>query len=79
MRKHSVKDIHLQIDDFEPFVNEEYQGFTINWSSDIGWGEYVVYKSGNKWCADSETMDVNEDKEFISELMRLFIEQLNVM
>ena len=31
------------------------------------------------WKSDSECMDCNEDKAFIIELMRLFIEQLDVL
>ncbi len=77
-RKHDVKNIHLQIDNFVPFVNENHIGFIIEWSSDIGFGEYTIYKSenDNNWCGDSECMDSNNDKEFITELMRLFIEGL---
>ena len=79
-RKHNVKEIHLQIDDFVPFVNDNHMGFIIEWSSDIGFGEYTMYKSNdnNKWYGDSEFMDSNEDKEFISELMRLFVEKLQI-
>lgn len=83
-RKHDVKNIHLQIVDFETFVNDddEYRGITISWLSDIGFGIYTIYQStsgdDDKWYADSETMDSNEDKEFISELMRLFIEELYI-
>lgn len=79
-RTHNVKEIHLQIDSFVPFVNENHSGFIIEWSSDIGFGEYTVYGSveDDTWYGDSECMDSGDDKEFITELMRLFIEQLNV-
>lgn len=79
-RKHNVKEIHLQINDVIPFSNENQIGFIIEWFSDIGFGEYAIYKSNddNKWYGDSECMDNNENKEFISELMRLFIEKLIV-
>ncbi len=78
-RKHDVKSIHLQIENFVPFVNENHIGFIIEWSSDIGYGEYTVYKSenDNNWYGDSECMDSNDDREFITELMRLFIEKIN--
>lgn len=77
-RKNDVKKIHLYIDDFTPFVNERCIGFIVRWSSDIGFGEYTLSKSdsASEWCGDSECMDNNEDKEFITELMRLFIEKL---
>lgn len=79
-RRHKVEEIHLQIDDIAPFVNEKYIGFLIEWSSDIGFGEYTVYRTcdSKEWKADSEHMDSNEDKDFIKELMKLFIEQLNI-
>ena len=72
--------INLKIDDFYPFVNNQSMGITIEWSSNIGFGQYTIYKSADsdKWAADSEGMDDNEDKEFIKSLMELFIEKLNI-
>lgn len=32
----------------------------------------------DKWCAESEHMDNNEDKSFIKELMKMFIESLDI-
>ena len=77
-RRHKVDEIHLQIDDVIPFVNEQHSGFVIQWSSDIGFGEYQIYKSNysDNWRGDSEYMDRNDDKDFIKELMKLFIEKL---
>ena len=83
-RKHNVKEIHLRIDDIEGFTNDEYTGCIISWSSDIGFGEYSLYrKVGDtdgdfKLYADSEYMDSNDDKEFISKLMRLVVEKIHV-
>ena len=35
--------------------------------------------NGSKeWKADSEHMDGNEDKDFIKELMKLFVDRLNI-
>ena len=80
MRKYNVKEIDLRIDKVEPFNNEEYSGFSVYWDSKIGFGEYTIYKENGKeedeWHGNSETMDCNENKEFITELMRLFVEQL---
>lgn len=69
-----------------------YVGFIICWSSDIGFGEYTIKRPAleydkdfyndcdaeEEWIADSEHTDINEDKEFIKELMRLFIEKLEI-
>ena len=80
-RTHNVDEIHLEITDVTPFANAEFMGFTIQWVSDIGWGEYTIYKSdgSNVWKADAEYMDSNEDKSFIKALMRLFIEKLQIV
>ena len=78
MRKHNPKEINLEIKDIEIWENANYEGFDISWISTIGFGKYRIYrKTGtDEWCADSETMDINEDKSFIKELMRLFIEKI---
>lgn len=79
-KKHDVTQINLDAYDIEPFVNEQYAGFVIKWDSTIGFGEYTIYKrtGTNEWFADSEHMDSNSDKEFVTELMRLFIDKLTV-
>lgn len=80
-RKHKVDEIHLKITNVIPFLNEISEGFTIRWCSDIGYGEYTIFKMAgtDMWVADAETMDNNEDKDFIRELMRLFIEELQIL
>lgn len=79
-RRHKVNEIHLQIDDLIPFRNKRCVGFIIQWCSDIGFGEYTVFQlnGSNEWQADSEHMDSNEDKDFIKELMKMFVEKLNI-
>ena len=72
--------INLDAYDIEPFVNSDYAGFVIKWDSNIGFGEYTIYKKvgANEWFADSEHMDNNSDKAFITELTRLFIDKLTI-
>lgn len=80
--KYNVKEIHLRVDDIEGFTNDEHSGYIISWSSDIGFGEYTLYRKVKdvddefKLYADSECMDSSDDKAFISELMRLVIEKI---
>ena len=91
-RKNPVKDMNLQIDQIIPFSNEHHAGFTIRWSGNIGFGEYTLYRKTmpydddpysqcdeeEKWEAQSEHMDAQDDKDFITELMRLFVESLTI-
>ena len=79
-RRIEVNNINLDAYEIKPFVNEKFTGLVIRWDSDIGFGEYTIYKEvgSDEWYADSEHMDSNEDKDFIKELMRLFIEKINV-
>lgn len=83
MRKHNINEINLEITDMAPFDNEKYKGFIIQWDSDIGFGEYTIYQdkesNNSKWMAHSECMDSSDDKEFIEELMELFIEKLTIV
>lgn len=80
-RRIEVNNINLDAYEIKPFVNEKFTGLVIRWDSDIGFGEYTIYKEvgSNEWHADSEHMDSNEDKDFIKELMKLFIEKLDVV
>ena len=82
-RRFAVDTINLDAYEFEPFMNEKYTGVVIRWDSDIGFGEYTIYKpvdsEDDKWFAQSEHMDNNEDKDFIKELMKLFIEKLDIV
>lgn len=79
-RRHKVDEINLEICDVRPFASKSYSGFIIEWNSDIGFGEYEIYRIGNsdKWCCNSECMDSPEDKDFIRQLMKLFIDKLIV-
>ena len=80
-RRFEVNSINLEVYDIRPFVNERGSGFVIEWDSDIGFGEYTIYKraDSDEWRGDSEHMDNNEDKDFIRELMSLFIDKLYIV
>ena len=79
-RKFDIMQINLEVYDVEPFVNNEYKGFVIKWTSNVGFGEYTIYQKlgSDEWYADSEHMDANNDKAFIKELMDAFIDCLNI-
>lgn len=74
------EEIHLNIDSVRAFSNNRFSGFVIEWSSDIGFGEYTVYqkKDSPEWFGDSEHMDGGDDKEFLKELLRLFVDKITI-
>ena len=80
-RRFAVDGINLEICDINAFVNDRGSGFVISWDSDIGFGEYTLYKRAGEevWHGDSEHMDNNEDKAFIKELLKLFVEKLDIV
>ena len=79
-RKHDPTKINLEIDNVEMFSSESVEGMVIAWSSDIGFGEYTLYKYPNEnvWHGSSEYMDIDDDKSFLSELMRLFLKNIKI-
>ena len=80
-RRFDIDKINLDIHEVEPFTNEAYSGFVITWHSDIGFGEYTLYKTvgSAEWKADSEHMDNNEDKAFLRELLKLLAEKIDIV
>lgn len=80
-KKFKASEIHLKIDKVIPFYNDNFAGLIFEWSSDIGFGQYEIYQAigSSEWYAESEYMDINEDKEFTRELMKLFIKQLDII
>ena len=68
-------DFHLYKLDY-PFVNKKHCGFILEWSGNIGFGEYIIYldaKNDEEWYGDSECMDKSDDKWFLELLMKDFI------
>lgn len=77
MNKEEVK---IVIVDIEPFDNDTWRGFKIIWSGNIGFGEYTIYrdKTENQWYGDSECMDSNDDKWFLSLLLDKLKEMITI-
>lgn len=71
-------EINLSAYSVTPFSNEKFEGILIKWDSDIGFGEYTIYRQSGteQWYADSECMDSGEDKEFLRELLKLIADNV---
>lgn len=65
------EEVIVEIVDIEPFTNDTWRGFRIIWTGNIGFGEYTIYREqeSEEWHGDSECMDSNDDKWFLSLLL----------
>lgn len=45
-RKHDLNSINLKVENVEPFEHDGEAGLVIEWSSDIGFGEYTFRSLG---------------------------------
>jgi len=74
MRKFDVNEINLAIEE----VKIQKDTIIISWSSEIGFGEYVIRCSEDhqKFFAESECMDKDKDKSFGTKLLELWMEQI---
>lgn len=81
MRKKPVSEYELKLDKVEPFANSKYSGIVFEWSGNIGWGEYTIYREhySDEWIAESECMDRGEDKDFLRELLKQFADKIKVV
>lgn len=69
----------LQIGEVRIFQNERcpHGAIKILWSANIGFGEYVLLNNEDgSITGNSELMDSNEDKKFITRLMQLLVEKI---
>ena len=82
MKSRSGEEIEIyDLFEFHCFNNEKYEGFKLNWDSNIGFGEMTFSKSKGEevWEVQTECMSDNEDKEFIKLVLDKFIQKLNVI
>ena len=66
-----IKD--LEITDIQT-LKYPSERFTISWSANIGFGEIVFYKEGDKWYVDTECMS----KDFCKLLFDKFLENVEI-
>ena len=82
MGKIDLDSIELHVDEVTPC----FGGIIISWSSNIGFGEYTIYRksaAGNPestaWVAESEHMDSMMDRSFGERLLQLWMKQILVI
>lgn len=73
----NFEDLELEIIEIEPFSGPIHKGIIIKWDSNIGFGEYTLFrdKRDGTLFADSESMDKDEDKSFLETLLMLALKK----
>lgn len=69
---------NLEITNIDVFKNEKFEGLTIQWIANIGFGEYIIYKDKktNKWNIDDECLESKEDRKFGRMLFEQFCKDI---
>ena len=83
-RKHKIDEIHLAVNNVEPFASETCSGVIIEWSADIGFGQYTLLRKKDssgayQWIAETEHMDSEDDKAFGEALLSLWLKQIQII
>lgn len=67
--KHEITD--LEITAINPYINPSFEGVSIYWAANIGFGECNFFKARGDatWHVDTESMSDNEDKTFLKMLL----------
>ena len=71
---------NLEITEINPYSNPSFEGVSIYWTANIGFGECQFYKAkgDDTWHVDTERMCSNEDKTFLKMLLDKLAEIVEV-
>jgi hypothetical protein len=74
-RKNNVDEINLEV---RNIITHSAGGIRIEWTSDLGFGQYDLQVREGKIVASSESMDSVEDKDFLRKLLSLIADKAQV-
>ena len=71
---------NLEITAISPYSNPSFDGVSIFWTANIGFGECNFYKAkgDDTWHVDTESMCSNEDKRFLKMLLEKIADMVEV-
>jgi hypothetical protein len=75
-RKNNVDEINLQI---KNIITHNGGGIRIEWTSDLGFGQYDIQTREGKIIGHSEAMDNQDDKDFLRKLLELLADKTEVV
>ena len=73
-------DVEIDSVDVEIFNNPDRNCdlVILSWVGNIGFGEYTLRYTDGEWQGDSECMDINDDKGFLTLLLQKWVEQITI-
>jgi len=74
-RKNNVDEINLEV---RNIITHNAGGIRIEWTSNIGYGQYDLQVRDGKIVASSESMDSGENKDFLRKLLSLIADKSEV-
>ena len=74
-KKNNVDEINLEV---RNIITHSAGGIRIEWTSDLGFGQYDLQVREGKIVASSESMDSGEDKDFLRKLLSLIADKAEV-
>ena len=75
LKKNNLDEINLEV---RNIITHSAGGIRIEWTSDLGYGQYDLQVRGGKIVASSESMDSGEDKDFLRKLLSLIADKSEV-
>ena len=74
-RKNNVDEINL---DVRNIITHNAGGIRIEWTSDLGYGQYDIQVRDGRMVASSESMDSGEDKDFLRKLLSIIADKVEI-
>lgn len=76
----TVSDYKIEITGVDAYEFTNENGLIVNWQSVIGWGQAeFTFERDGKILVDTEKMCNNDDKEFLHQLMKAFVDKCEVI
>jgi len=81
MEDKNIQITNVSVDNIINTLGKTERYIAMGWSSNDSFGEYTMWynPTDQKWYADSEGMDKQDNKEYLKALMNQFIEQITII
>ena len=64
--------------DIKNIITHSAGGIRIEWTSDLGYGQYDIQVRDGRLVANSESMDSGENKDFLRKLLTIIADKVEI-